>query len=113
MHGFYIAKQTGTHTFISSQDTVDNWAYLWVGDAAYSAWSDSNTAFQSSRTGAPYVTGSYQIQMNAGDAVPVTYLWANGGGVGQSLLQIQMPNGAVVTQHDGYFVQACSAGVFA
>lgn len=113
MHGFYIAKQTGLHTFTSSQETVDNWAYMWVGDAAYSSWDDSNTAFKSSRTGAPYVSGRYQIQMNAGDAVPVTYLWANGGGVGQSRLQIQMPNGAVVTQHDGYFVQACSASVFA
>jgi hypothetical protein len=113
MQGFYIAKQTGVHTFISSGDYVDNWAYLWVGDAAYSAWSDSNTAFKSSRTGAPYVTGRYQIQMNAGDAVPVTYLWANGGGVGQSRLQIVMPNGASVVQHNGYFVQACSSSVFA
>lgn len=109
MQGFFIARQTGTYVFVSSENTVDNWGYMWIGDNAYSAWDDSNTAFKSSRTGSPYVTGSTSIQLNAGDAVPITYLWANGGGVGRSSVVI-VRNGQLVAAE---FVQACSSSVFA
>ncbi|PSN60721.1 hypothetical protein BS50DRAFT_625763 [Corynespora cassiicola Philippines] len=105
IQGFFIARETGTYTFESSAEVVDNWAYLWVGDAAYEGWDDGNAAFRSSRTGAPFF-------MNAGDAVPVSYLWANGGGVSQSLLRLYTPWGEVFEDHDGFFIRACSAEVF-
>ncbi|KAK6193326.1 hypothetical protein LQW54_012588 [Pestalotiopsis sp. IQ-011] len=112
LQGFFIAKETGTYTFASSRDYIDNWGYLWVGDVSYSTWSDSNTAFQASRTGAGYYGGSYSVTLNAGDAIPLTWLWANGGGVAQSYFKLTTPSGSSTTDTTGYFVQACSSSVF-
>lgn len=113
LQGFFIAKQTGTYTLFSSKDYVDNWGYLWTGDAAYSSWSDSNTAFQARRTDAGYFSGTATLTLNAGDAIPLAWLWANGGGVSQSYFMITAPDGSSTTDTTGYFVQSCSAGVFA
>ncbi|KAI3321025.1 GLEYA domain-containing protein [Xylariaceae sp. AK1471] len=110
--GFFLAKETGTYTLTSSKDTIDNWGYLWTGDVAYSAWDDSNTAYQSSRTGAPYVTGTTTLTLNAGDAIPLTWLFANGGGPAQSVFTIITPSGASTSDTTSYFVQACSASIF-
>ncbi|KAH8199362.1 hypothetical protein TruAng_006494 [Truncatella angustata] len=112
LQGFFIAKETGTYTFTSSKDYIDNWGYLWTGDAAYSSWSDSNTAYKASRTGAGYVTGTATVALNAGDAIPLAFLWANGGGVAQSYFTVTTPSGVRTTDSTGYFVQACSSTVF-
>lgn len=112
MQGFFLAQETGTYTISSGGGDIDNYGYAWTGGAAYSAWNDGNTAFKSSRTGAGQVSGVTTLDVNAGDAVPFTYLWANGGGVGQSLIIIASPSGDVVAGSDGYFVQACSSSVF-
>lgn len=112
LQGFFVARQTGTYTFSSSRDYIDNWGYLWLGDAAYSTWSDSNTAFQASRTGAGYITGITTVTLNEGDAIPLAWLWANGGGVSQSYFQVTSPDGTSTTDTSEYFVQACSSGVF-
>ncbi|KAI1873855.1 uncharacterized protein JN550_003124 [Neoarthrinium moseri] len=112
LQGFFIAQQSGTYTFYSSRDYIDNWGYLWTGDAAYSSWDDTNTAFQASRTGAGYYGGSSSVTLNAGDAIPLTWLWANGGGVARSYFMITAPDGTSTTDSTGYFVQACSSSVF-
>ncbi|KAL5390287.1 hypothetical protein DPSP01_001859 [Paraphaeosphaeria sporulosa] len=113
LQGFFIAKETGTHVFTSRGNEVDNYGYAWTGDAAYSAWNDANAAIRSSRTGGGNVDGNAYVSLNAGDAIPLTFLWANGGGVGQNVVRVTMPSGRVVTNHAGYFVQACSSSVFA
>ncbi|KAK6068358.1 hypothetical protein SCUP515_09644 [Seiridium cupressi] len=113
LQGFFIAKETGKYTFTSSKDYIDNWGYLWTGDASYSTWSDSNTAYQASRTGAGYITGTTTVALNAGDAIPLAFLWANGGGVGQNYFTVTTPSGSSTTDTTGYFVQACSSSVFA
>lgn len=113
LQGFFIAKETGQYIITSRGSDIDNYGYAWTGDNAYSAWNDGNTAFQSSRTGAGNVDGNTYLSLNAGDAVPLTYLWSNGGGVGQSIVRVTTPSGRVVTNHAGYFVQACSSSVFA
>ncbi|KAL6407697.1 putative gleya adhesin domain protein [Ilyonectria robusta] len=111
-NGFFIAKETGTYTFTSLADAIDNWGYLWVGDVAYSDWNDDNTAFKASRTGAGNFGGSYSVTLRKGDAIPLTWLWANGGSVAQSYLSITTPGGVTTTDTTGYFVQACGADVF-
>ncbi|KAK9418671.1 putative GLEYA domain-containing protein [Seiridium unicorne] len=113
LQGFFIAQETGTYTFTSSKDYIDNWGYLWTGDASDSTWSDSNTAYQASRTGAGYTTGTTTVTLNAGDAIPLAFLWANGGGVGESYFTVTTPSGSSTTDTTGYFVQACSSSVFA
>lgn len=112
LQGFFIAAETGTYTFSSSGNYIDNWGYLWTGDAAYSGWDDDNTDFQASRTTAGYYGGSTTVAVNAGDAIPLTWLWANGGGAGQSYFVITSPDGSTVTDTTGFFVQACSSEVF-
>jgi hypothetical protein len=113
LQGFFIAKETGSYTITSRGGDIDNYGYAWTLENAYSAWNDANAAFRSSRTGGGNVDGSTTVALRAGDAIPVTYLWANGGGVGQSIVQIRTPGGRVVTSHAGFFVQACSSDVFA
>ncbi|KAF2443336.1 hypothetical protein P171DRAFT_473647 [Karstenula rhodostoma CBS 690.94] len=113
LQGFFIAKETGQYIITSRGGDVDNYGYAWTGDNAYSAWNDGNAAFRSARTGGGNVDGNTYLRLNAGDAVPLTYLWANGGGVGQNIVRITTPSGRVVTSHAGYFVQACSSSVFA
>jgi len=113
LQGFFIAQETGVYTLSSSANYIDNWGYLWTGDAAYSAWDDSNTVFQASRTGDGYYGGATTLVMNAGDAVPITWLWSNGGGTAQSYFAISAPDGSYTTDSTGYFVQACSSGTFA
>ncbi|KAH7121649.1 GLEYA domain-containing protein [Dactylonectria macrodidyma] len=112
-NGFFIAKESGTYTISTSSDYIDNWGYLWTGDNAYSAWSDSNTNYQASRTEAGYIGGSTTLTLNKGDAIPLTWLWANGGGVGRSHFQIKTPGGSTLTSTSGYFVKACDSGIFA
>ncbi|CAK7235793.1 hypothetical protein SCUCBS95973_009388 [Sporothrix curviconia] len=111
--GFFVARQTGTYTLSSSGDYIDNYGYLWTGDVAYSTWDDSNTAFQASRTGAGYYGGSVAVTLNEGDAIPIAWLWANGGGVGQSWFVVSSPDGSSTTDTTGFLVPACSADTFA
>lgn len=112
LQGFFIASETGTYTFSSSSSYIDNWGYLWTGDVAYSSWNDSNTDFQASRTGSGYYGGSSSVTMNAGDAMPMTWLWANGGGVGQSWFEVTLPDGSSTTDTSSYLVSACSSSTF-
>ncbi|KAF9630898.1 hypothetical protein BFW01_g1769 [Lasiodiplodia theobromae] len=109
MNGFFVAPVTGTYTISSSSSSIDNWGYLWKGDVAYSTWSDSNTAYQASRTGAGYIGGRTSFTLSAGDAIPMTLLWANGGGVGQSTFIITLPSGSTVSDSTGYFAPGCDA----
>ncbi|KAF7555951.1 hypothetical protein G7Z17_g1785 [Cylindrodendrum hubeiense] len=110
-NGFFIAQATGTYTLASSNDYIDNWGYLWTGDSAY-AWADSTTAYQAKRVKSGYVGGSTTVTLNKGDAIPMTFLWANGGGIGRSQIWITTPSGQIVTSTTGYFVQACSSSIF-
>jgi hypothetical protein len=111
--GFFVAKQTGGHTFAVSGDFIDNWGYLWIGDVAYSQRNDGNAQVKGTRVGeGPYTSQFTRIQLNAGDAIPITFLWADGGGDARSWLQVTTPL-ASITNHAGWFVQACSASVFA
>ncbi|KXJ87886.1 GLEYA domain-domain-containing protein [Microdochium bolleyi] len=110
--GFYVARATGDHTFSSSGDTIDNWGYFWSGNTAYSTYSDLNFNFRSVRVdGAPYTGGTQTVQMNQGDAIPVAWLWANGGGAGQSDFTVSV-GGSGGTGGGGNFVPACSPGTF-
>ncbi|KKY24082.1 hypothetical protein UCDDS831_g02738 [Diplodia seriata] len=111
MQGFFVAQATGTYTISTSPDYIDNYGYLWTGDAAYT-WTDGTTAYAATRTGGGYFGGSTSITMNAGDAVPMTWLWANGGGVGRSHFVITTPSGSSVTDTTGYFAPACDSSIF-
>ncbi|RFN51793.1 hypothetical protein FIE12Z_3996 [Fusarium flagelliforme] len=114
VNAYFYAKETGTYTF-NVPDSIDNWGYLWLNNAAYSrnfgSWSIEGT-----RTGPDpknWKGGSYAIALKKGDAIPFTYLWANGGGCAGNSLNVRTPSGAVVPGMKGSTVKACNAGQFA
>ncbi|KLP10089.1 hypothetical protein CEK26_011414 [Fusarium fujikuroi] len=112
-NAYFYAKETGTYTF-SVPDTIDNWGYLWVKDAAYT-WSYGAWAIQGTRTGqnsALWKGGSYQTQFKKGDAIPFTYLWANGGGCAGNDLSVRTPSGKSIPGMAGSTVKACHLNKF-
>ncbi|KAK6841231.1 hypothetical protein PG987_002091 [Apiospora arundinis] len=115
IQAFFIATLSGEYTFASPGDNIDNWGMLWLGEPAYCDWDDANAAFFASRTSsAPPVSGTTTLTLTEGDAVPLTWLWGNGGGAARSYLSIRLPDGTVVDDGDmsAYFVRACNDGVF-
>lgn len=114
VNAYFYAKETGTYTF-SVPDTIDNWGYLWLGDAAYSR-NFGSWAVRGTRTGQNanlWRGGSFPISLKKGDAIPFTYLWANGGGCAGNSLNVRLPSGLVVPGMRGSTVKACNAGMFA
>ncbi|KAH7237729.1 uncharacterized protein BKA55DRAFT_707446 [Fusarium redolens] len=112
-NAYFYAKETGMYTF-SVPDTIDNWGYLWVRDAAYS-WNVDAWAIQGTRTGQNsqlWKGGSYQIRLNKGDAIPFTYLWANGGGCAGNDLSVRTPSGKSIPGMAGSTVKACHVSKF-
>ena len=120
--GFFVARKgAGTYTFEVPAKLSDNWAYLWLGDNAYCDWTGENTALKVTRLASGLSPdGRHSIKLADGEAIPLTYIWANGGGVARSALRVRLPGGGeadVVGEGGGdigpYFVQACDADVFA
>ncbi|RBR09152.1 hypothetical protein FVER53590_11689 [Fusarium verticillioides] len=112
-NAYFYAKETGTYTFSIPND-IDNWGYLWVNDAAYT-WDSGAWAIEGTRTGGNpslWKSGSYEVQLNKGDAIPFTYLWANGGGCGVSDLTVTTPSGKSIPGLEGSTVQACDLNKF-
>ncbi|EWZ31643.1 uncharacterized protein FOBCDRAFT_278523 [Fusarium oxysporum Fo47] len=112
-NAYFYAKETGMYTF-SVPDTIDNWGYLWVKDAAYT-WNVNAWAIQGTRTGQNsqlWKGGSYQIQLKQGDAIPFTYLWANGGGCAGNDLSVRTPSGESIPGMAGSTVKACHLNKF-
>ncbi|KAK5989287.1 hypothetical protein PT974_10800 [Cladobotryum mycophilum] len=111
--GFFVAQASGTYNLSVADNGIDNWGYLWTGNDSFSAWDDGNTAFKATRVGnGPYRGGATSVTLNAGDTIPIGWLWANGGGPGGSVFNIRNPSGTTTTNGAGYFVKACSAAVF-
>ncbi|KAK6069012.1 hypothetical protein SCUP515_09217 [Seiridium cupressi] len=111
--GYFLARTVGTYTFTTSGDIVDNWVFLWHGNAAYSNWDKNNTDYESfGGRPEPNVDGSLTLTLDAGDAVPITFLWLNGAGQGTSNLYITTPEGQTFTNTTGWFIQACSNSTF-
>ena len=121
--GFFVARAgAGTYVFEVPAELADNWAYLWLGEDAYCDWTDRNAVLSASRVADTIsADGRFALDLADGEAVPFTYIWANGGGAGRSALRVRLPNGGVgvgVIGEGGadiapYFVQACDAEVFA
>ncbi|KAK9781110.1 putative PA14 domain-containing protein [Seiridium cardinale] len=111
--GYFLARTVGTYKFTTSGDIVDNWVFLWHGNRAYSNWDKNNTDYESfGGRPEPNVDGSLTLTLDAGDAVPVTFLWLNGAGQGTSNLYITTPEGHTFSNTTGWFIQACSDSTF-
>ena len=121
--GFFVARAgAGMYVFEAPAELADNWAYLWLGEDAYCDWTDRNAVMSASRVADTIsADGRFALDLADVEAVPFTYIWANGGGAGRSALCVRLPNGGVglgVIGEGGEdvapcFVQACDSKVFA
>lgn len=106
--GGFKALQTGTYTFSTTVAKNDNWGWFWIGNVAVNGWDDTNAAYKATRVGTGgFVGGIASITLNEGDVVPITFLWANGGGPGSTDFNIRLPDGSTITNGSGYFVESC------
>ncbi|OKL55424.1 hypothetical protein UA08_09328 [Talaromyces atroroseus] len=78
---------------------------VWHGQNAYSNYQNTNYDYQATY---PSTTGSVTIDVGTGDLIPITMLWANGGGPGQVVLTITNPAGTTYSDTTGFFVPANS-----
>lgn len=108
--GAFRAQMPGNYTFETRGGVIQDWGYLWLGEAALgNAWDDSNTTYQAKKVGtAPGVGGLVTLTLNSGDVVPFTYLWANGGGSAASEVYLRIPSGRLLDDARGYFTTFCS-----
>lgn len=113
MQGYFVAPSTANYTFTTDSSLVDNWNILWTGPAAYT-WKNGMYAYEASRTGKPvtYITGTTRLTMNMGDAVPMTFLFANGGYPGRSVYNFYTTDGKYSGNPTRYMVQPCPNSPF-
>ncbi|QPC64296.1 hypothetical protein HYE67_006527 [Fusarium culmorum] len=113
VNAYFYAKETGKYKF-NVLDTIDNWGYLWLRDAAYT-WDSGAWAIQDTGTGSNpnlWKGESHEIELKKGDAIPFTYLWANGGGCASNDLRVTTPSRRSIPGMEGSTVKACNAGKF-
>lgn len=94
--GYVYAQQTGTYTI--AVQAVDDSVFIWWGPFAYSGWERENTnLFVSYDTDAERQgTGSAEIQLVAGDYLPIRIMYAQAQGETVFYLTITAPDGTVI-----------------
>lgn len=111
--GFFLAPLSGTYMMRTGGNDIDNWGYLWMGPNTAYDWNNDNPDYTSTRTGTgPFTDGYGAFAARAGDAIPLTWLFANGGGPAASFIEFTYPGGSKNTDTRGLFVQPCSPSVF-
>lgn len=70
-HAYFVAPDTGGYFFVSASD---DFGYIWLGLAAYNAWTNSNWLINQQFQVSP------GVYLNKGQRIPMTILWANTGG---------------------------------
>lgn len=115
--GYIFAQQSGIYTFAFT--AVDETAYLWIGSAAYSGWRASNADIEVSYrvTGQGPGSGTFRINLNAGQYYPFRVVYAQAQGSGQLNLSFTAPDGTVflspvTTMGNPYVVRYACYGPF-
>ncbi|KAI0197386.1 GLEYA domain-containing protein [Xylaria flabelliformis] len=99
-HAYLWACEKGTWQFDISG--VDDLVLAWVGDVAYSGWTDANAnaravwTFQG--TGSHTGSASFTTDLEGGSFVPVRFVFANAQGGGAFKVTITSPSGIIVHQ---------------
>ncbi|KAI3323320.1 hypothetical protein HD806DRAFT_108496 [Xylariaceae sp. AK1471] len=99
-HAYLWACETGTWQFDITG--VDDLVLGWVGDVAYSGWTDNNADARAVWTflgSAPHVgSASFTTNLNGGSFVPIRFVFADAQGGGNFRLTITSPSGIIVHQ---------------
>ncbi|KAK5627241.1 hypothetical protein RRF57_002956 [Xylaria bambusicola] len=115
-HAYLWACEAGIWQFDITG--VDDLVLAWVGDLAYSGWTDENASgravwgFQG--TGSHAGSASFTAELAGSSFVPVRFLFANAQGGGAFKVTITSPSGVIVHQtgrdiNNGWFVRDCGA----
>lgn len=109
MQGYiYAVFGPGTYTF-STPNTIDNALYFYTGSVAYSSYNDNNYAYNAVRAGqddSAFFGGSTTLSLAAGQLVPVTIIFVNGGGPAAAVLDVTGPDDLQYTDTSPFFIPA-------
>lgn len=89
-HGLFLVPTSGIYHFATNSD---DFGYIWAGEVAYSNWTAENAV---ASNGYNQPTTSIPQNFTAYDRVPVTILYANGGGDCRANFSLIMPGGESV-----------------
>ncbi|KAI0491213.1 hypothetical protein F4859DRAFT_38183 [Xylaria cf. heliscus] len=99
-HAYLWACEGGAWQF--DVTGVDDLVLAWVGDDAYTGWTDDNAASRAvwafQTTGSHSGSASFTADLEGGAFVPLRFFFANGQGGGAFRLTITSPSGIIVHQ---------------
>ncbi|KAI1401094.1 GLEYA domain-containing protein [Hypoxylon fuscum] len=103
-HAYLYACESGSWQFDITY--VDDVVFAWVGDAAYSGWTDANANAKAVWTfvgepGTHWGTASFTQELDGGRFYPMRLVFGNGQWGGQFNLTITSPSGVIVHQSGG------------
>ncbi|KAI1765274.1 GLEYA domain-containing protein [Hypoxylon sp. FL1150] len=119
-HAYLYACEPGTYQFDVS--LVDDVVLAWVGDAAYSGWTDANADAKAVWTflggaGQHYGSASFRRDLDGGRFYPMRFVFADAQGGGNFNLTITSPSGVIVHQSgrdsDWVVRTSCDLGISA
>ncbi|KAI0598927.1 GLEYA domain-containing protein [Biscogniauxia sp. FL1348] len=95
-HAYLYACESGAWQF--NLTGVDDAAFAWLGETAYSGWTEKNANATSKFTPANLGTSSFVSQLTGGQYYPLRVVFGNGQGIGGFNFTITSPSGVVVHQ---------------
>lgn len=96
--GYFVVPVSGRYQF---ETQCDDFGYIWGGETAFTGWTTLNCVGGTNLT-------SNSVPFNEGDVVPVTFLYANGGGDALASFHIVFPDQTIVSDFSTYFTQPLS-----
>lgn len=98
---------------MATNTSIDGWAYLYHGKVAYHDWNSTNFGYRAFLGSDPVAAnpGFVQLDLAAGQLVPITFLCINGFGALECNLHIATPAGFTF-ETTSFFIKDCFDSTF-
>ncbi|KAL4789803.1 hypothetical protein BDV19DRAFT_396660 [Aspergillus venezuelensis] len=115
--GFLFASIPGSYEIyspVASETSIwqDNAGFWWGGDKAYSDYADGNVDGAATPLEIEGVSNRYTYNLEAGEFLPFTWIFANGQGPAANRARVTGPDGVVHEGLEGVFVPPCEDSAF-
>ncbi|PTU23654.1 hypothetical protein P175DRAFT_0496814 [Aspergillus ochraceoroseus IBT 24754] len=115
--GFLYAAEAGNYTVHAptsseSSEWQDNSGFWWGGEKAYSSYANENVDGGATGNGIPGTPNSFNYPLMAGEFLPMTFIYSNGGGPAANRISITSPNGTRYPADLDLFVPPCPNSPF-